>query len=250
MEKVSIITPAYNAARFISQTIESVLNQNYQEWEMLIVDDGSWDTTAEIVEQYAQRDDRIRLIKQKNSGSASARNNALRNAAGRYICFLDADDIWDKDFLSSQISFMKKTDAAITFASYRRIDESGREILSPFIVPGKVDYSDLLKTCPISCLTTVYDKDVIGEQYFNEELKSMRDDFVFWLQILKRVPYAYGNKEILASYRIFENSTTNNKRKVIKPQFNVYYKIENLGLIRSVYYLLNWAINGFKKYHL
>lgn len=95
----------------------------------------------------------------------------------------------------------------------------------------------------------MYDKERVGENYFNENLRSMRDDFVFWLQILKKIPYAYGNKAILASYRVFANSTTGNKKKVIKPQFNVYYKVEKLGLIKSIYYLLNWAINGLKKYH-
>ena len=250
MEKVSIITPAYNASKFISKTIDSVIGQSYGDWEMLIVDDGSRDNTAEIVSAYATSDNRIKLIQQTNAGSAAARNNALRNAIGRYVCFLDADDLWDSDFLSSQISFMKEKQCALVFASYRRINEDGEEIMAPFIVPEKVNYKGLLKTCSISCLTALYDKNVVGDNYFNENLRSLRDDLVFWLQILKRVPFAYGNKDVLASYRVFSASTTANKKKVIKPQFYVYYKVEKLGLVKSVYYLLNWAVNGFKKYHL
>lgn len=248
MDKVSVITPAYNASKYIASTIESVQSQTHKNWEMLIVDDGSKDSTADIVRKYADKDKRIRLISQKNAGSAAARNNALRNAEGKYICFLDADDLWDKDFLDSQIKFLKDRDAALVFASYRRINENGKEILKPFIVPDKVNYSGLLKTCSISCLTALFDKEAIGDQYFNEDLKSMRDDFVFWLQILKRIPFAYGNPEVLASYRVFSTSTTGNKKKVIKPQFNVYYKVEKLGMIKSVYYLTQWAINGFIKY--
>ncbi|WP_290146495.1 glycosyltransferase family 2 protein [Paramuribaculum intestinale] len=249
MKKVSIITPAYNAAKYISRTIDSVRNQTYTEWEMIIIDDGSRDNTAEIVANYANKDNRIKLLRQNNAGSAAARNNALRNSTGQLVCFLDADDLWDADFLSSQVTFIKERDAALVFASYRRINAEDDEILKPFIVPDRVNYIGLLKTCSISCLTAMYDKERVGENYFNENLRSMRDDFVFWLQILKKIPYAYGNKAILASYRVFANSTTGNKKKVIKPQFNVYYKVEKLGLIKSIYYLLNWAINGLKKYH-
>lgn len=249
MKKVSIITPAYNAAKYISRTIDSVRNQTYTEWEMIIIDDGSRDNTAEIVANYANKDNRIKLLRQNNAGSAAARNNALRNSTGQLVCFLDADDLWDADFLSSQVTFIKERDAALVFASYRRINAEDDEILKPYIVPDRVNYIGLLKTCSISCLTAMYDKERVGENYFNENLRSMRDDFVFWLQILKKIPYAYGNKAILASYRVFANSTTGNKKKVIKPQFNVYYKVEKLGLIKSIYYLLNWAINGLKKYH-
>ena len=245
---VSIITPMYNAEKYVGQTINSVLSQTYENWEMLIVNDGSKDNCPQIVEKYVKNDNRIQLINQPNAGSAAARNNALRRAKGQYICFLDTDDLWDSNFLEKQINFLKEKNAALVFSSYRRIDEKGEKKLNPFIVPKTVTYTDLLKTCSISCLTALYDKKQIGEQYFKEELKSLRDDFVFWLQALKKVKKAYGNTEILASYRVFANSTTGNKKKVIKPQFMVYYKVEKLGLVKSLYYLSCWAINGFLKY--
>ena len=246
---ISIITPMYNGEKYVSQTIETVLSQSFPHWEMLIVDDGSRDASPKIVSAYAQRDNRVRLIQQPNGGSASARNNALRQAKGRYICFLDADDLWDSNFLEEQLNFLKNHQAALVFSSFRRINAQGDPILKPFIVPTRVNYTDLLKTCSISCLTALFVRAKVGEVYFREELRSMRDDFVFWLSILKHIDYAYGNPTILASYRVFASSTTGNKRKAIKPQFNVYYKVEKLGLIRSLYYLAHWAINGYLKYH-
>ena len=245
---ISLITPMYNGTKYISQTIDSVLNQTYEHWEMIIVDDGSKDNSAKIVENYSLKDERIRLIRQSNGGSASARNNALKNAKGRYICFLDADDLLDCCFLEKQLNFLRSKNVAIVYASYRRIDESNKEILKPFIVPDKVDYKGLLKSCSISCLTAMFDKEKTGNVFFDESLRSMRDDFVFWLTLLKKIDYAYGNKEVLASYRVFTDSTTGNKKKVMKPQFMVYYKLEKLGIIRSIYYFVNWAINGILKY--
>ena len=245
---ISIVTPMYNGEKYIVQTIESVIGQTYNDWEMIIVDDGSKDHSPLIVEEYSQKDGRIKLYRQVNVGSAAARNNGLRHSQGQYICFLDADDVLDCTFLEKQLCFLREKDAGIVYASYRRINEVGKEILKPFIVPEKVNYKGLLKTCSISCLTAMFDKKKTGEVYFDETLRSMRDDFVFWLTLLKRIDYAYGNPEVLASYRVFSTSTTGNKKKVMKPQFMVYYKVEKLGLLRSIYYFMHWAVNGFLKY--
>ena len=111
-----------------------------------------------------------------------------------------------------------------------------------------MDYKGLLKTCSISCLTAFFDRTKIGEVFFDESLHSMRDDFVFWLGILRKIDCAYGNPAVLASYRVFGTSTTGNKKRVMKPQFMVYYKVEKLGFFRSVYYFLHWAVNGYFKY--
>lgn len=248
---ISIVTPMYNGAAYIGEAIRSVQAQSYPYWEMVIVDDCSPDNGAGIAEvkKYAVADARIKLIEsKKNGGSSVARNIALRNISGRYVSFLDADDFWDPQFLEEQLNFIKEKGSAIVFASYRRINAAGEEILKPFIVPEKVDYHGLLKSCSISCLTAMYDRGITGDVFFNEAMGSLRDDFVFWLSILKQGGYAYGNRKILASYRVFASSTTGNKKKVIKPQFLVYYKVEKLGLIRSIYYFIHWAINGFLKY--
>ena len=246
---VSIITPMYNASRFVSQTIESVLAQTYLHWEMLVINDGSKDNSVEIVEKYAQKDSRIKLIHQDNAGSAVARNNGIRQAAGRYIALLDADDLWEPVFLESQLSLMAKTGGQLVYASHKRIDQNNCEILKPFIVEGKVGYKDLLRTCSISCLTGLYDTSVFGKVYLKEELKSLRDDYAYWLEIIKNVKTAYANPRVIASYRISGNSMSRNKLKVIKPQFEVYYKVEKLGLFRSLFYLFLWAVYGFLKYN-
>lgn len=247
-DKISIVTPMYNGAKFVEQTIISVLKQTYKNWEMIVVDDGSKDNSPDIVNSYILKDERIKLLRQENTGSSAARNNALRHAQGRYICFLDADDIWEDTFLEEQLAFIKEKKAGIVFASYRRVNEDGVDILRPFIVPDRVNYSKLLKSCSISCLTALYDKKKTGDVFFNEAMGSMRDDFVFWLSILKKGGYAYGNRKVLASYRVFSLSTTGNKKKVMKPQFMVYYKVEKLGLVKSIYYFTHWAVNGFLKY--
>jgi glycosyltransferase involved in cell wall biosynthesis len=247
-ELVSIITPMYNAARFVGQTIESVLAQTYPHFEMLIVDDGSRDNSHAIAAAYAKNDSRIKVLRQDNAGSAAARNNALSKAQGKYIVFLDADDILYADFLSAQLAFMKEKGAQLVFASYDRIDEQGNSCLQSFIVPGKVSYKRLLKSCAIPCLTAMYDAERTGKYYFRPELRSLRDDYVMWLEMLKNVDYAYGNPAILAAYRALSTSTTGSKRKVIVPQFKIYYTVEKLGLVRSVYYLLWWAVLGFLKY--
>lgn len=247
---VSIITPLYNGEKYVSQTIESVLSQTYSNWEMIIINDGSKDKSKDIVEEYTKKDSRIKLFSQHNSGSSAARNNALRRANGKYICFLDADDIWENIFIEKQIEFIENKNAKIVFSSFKRINENNEEILRPFIVPLKVNYQSILKTCSLSCLTTLFERETFKHISFNEELRSMRDDHAFWLALLKTVDYAYGNPEILASYRIFDKSTTANKRKVMLPQFNIYYKVEKLGLLRSIYYFMHWAFNGYIKYHL
>ncbi len=245
---VSIIMPLYNGEKFIKITLESVLKQTYKNWELLITNDGSKDNSPKIVEEYAKKDERIKLFNQVNKGSAAARNNSLKEANGKYIVFLDSDDIWEDNFLEKQIKFLKEKNASLVFSSYKRINEDGKEILDPFIVSEKVGYKDLLKTCSLTCLTSIYDREKTGIVYFNEKLKSLRDDYVMWLTMLKKIDFAYGNKEILASYRIFSNSTTGKKFKVLKPQFLVYYKIEKLGIIRSLYYFINWIFISLKKY--
>lgn len=250
-ELVSIITPMYKGASFVGETIQSVQAQSYCNWEMIIVDDCSPDGGAGIakVKKFAS-DPRIRLIASKeNRGSSGARNIAIKEAKGRYIAFLDSDDIWHPEFLASQLRFMKEKDAPLVYSSYRRIDENTKEeLLSPFIVPEKVTYKSLLKTCPIFPSTAIYDTVKTPKIYFNEELGSMRDDYVYWLKMLKSIPEGYGNKEILVDYRMRKSSVTGNKKKVIRPQWNVLYKVEKLGLIPSLYYLTCWAWISFLKY--
>lgn len=245
---VSIITPVYNGEKYLEKTIKSVLNQNYKNFEMIIIDDGSKDKSSEIAKKYQKLDDRIKFFSQKNSGSGAARNNGIKRAKGNFICLLDADDTWNDNFLQEQINLLKEKDGTLVFSSHSRIDEQDKECLKPYIVPELITYKDLLKTCSISCLTAMYDVTKYEKFYLREDFKSLRDDYILWLEILKKCKVAYGNKKILANYRVMHSSTSGNKKKVIKPQFLVYYKVEKLGLIKSIYYLLCWAYYGLKKY--
>ena len=247
---VSVITPMYDGAAFIGETIQSVLGQTYQNWEMIIVDDCSPDDGAGIQEVEKFDDPRIKLIKSKvNKGSSGARNIALHESKGQYIAHLDSDDIWHPTFLEEQIQFMKDNDAALVFSSYRRIDKyTKEEVLTPFIAPFKVNYKYLLKTDPIFPSSSIYDSEKCGVLFYNEAMGSLRDDYVYWLEMLKKIDYAYGNPQILVDYRMCKGSVTGDKRKVIIPQWNVLRKVEKLPIYKCVYYFCCWAVISYMKY--
>ena len=245
---VSIITPCYNGEKYVAQTIESVLAQTYQKWEMIIVDDGSKDASADIIRKYTEQDSRIVLLQQENGGSAAARNNGIRNAKGQYIALLDADDLWEKNFLEEQIRFMKEKNATCVYCSYRCINENGEEILAPVVCKSEITTKDMMVTNYIGCLSGLYDSQKHGKIYLKEELKSLRDDYAYWLDIVKLENKAYGNQKILASYRVFANSTTGNKKKLIKKQYRFYRDYLKLGVFKSFTNLIRWGFMGMKKY--
>jgi glycosyltransferase involved in cell wall biosynthesis len=244
---VSIITPLYNGEKYIAETIESVLSQTYTNWEMIIINDGSTDNSVTIVENYLN-DPRISLLQQKNQGSAAARNNGIRNAQGQYISLLDADDIWEPDFLDSQIAFIKEKNAILVYASRKFINEQSKEILKPVTIRPFVTYKKMLLADFIPCATGLYDRTKYGKIYFREELKSLRDDYAYWLDILKLCGIAYGNQKILAKYRVVNSSVTGNKKKLIKVQFYFYRKFLGLGFLRSIIHTFYWGIRGLNKY--
>jgi len=250
---VSIVTPLYNGARHIAETIESVLNQTFSLWEMIIVDDCSTDhgKGRKVVQGFLAKDSRISLIAlESNIGSSGARNTGIKAARGEYIAFLDADDLWDKAFLEKQLAFMQQKNASIVFSSFRRIaEDSNEEILAPFIVSLRVDYRAILKALPMLPSTAMIHRGKLGKHYFNQHMGSRCDDYVYWLYLLREhVDYAYGNPKILASYRLRKNSVTANKSKMIFPHWKVLRKVERLSLVKSFYYICWWAWISFWKY--
>lgn len=245
---VSIITPCYNGERFISETIDSVIVQTYKNWEMLIVDDGSQDNSAGIVRQYMKREPRIKLLQQNNAGSAAARNNGIRHAEGQYIALLDADDIWLPEFLEKQISFMKQKHAVCVCCSYSRIDKYSKEILHPVKPLPVIQEKDMRVMNRIGCLSGLYDSEKYGKVYLREELKSIRDDYAYWFDIVKCAGSAYGNPEVLAKYRVIESSTTGNKKKLIKNQYVFYRNYLKLSPWRSTVNVMRWGIAGIRKF--
>ncbi|HEY4599679.1 MAG TPA: glycosyltransferase family 2 protein [Cerasibacillus sp.] len=244
-ELISVITPAYNAERFIGETIESVLNQTYPHWEMVIVDDCSTDKTVDMIKTYQQKDQRVKLIQlEENSGAAVARNTAMAHAKGRYIAFLDSDDLWTEDKLEKQLAFMQEKDIAFSFTRYTRMQEDGTMTNAVSDAPHHVDYDDLMKHCVIGCLTVMLDREKIGD------LKMMnirtRQDYVYWLTITKKGHLAYGMPDTLAKYRLVEGSISSNKWKAAKRNWYVYRHIEKQSLLKSIWYFANYAFTSVK----
>lgn len=255
----SIITPMWKGAELVGNTIESVLAQSFSDWEMIIVDDCSPDNGVgcSVVEQYIAKDSRIKLIKANvNRGSSGARNQAMDAATGRYFAFLDSDDIWHSDYLEIMKKHIDENDdssIAIYFASYRRMNsDCSKEILRPYVFEGKRTYKQLLRHCPIFPSVAIVDtsKENTKSIRFNEALKALRDDYAYWLDIMKQGFNARGYTDILADYRMRDDSMTASKLKMIKPQWNIYRKVLRLNVFSSMWFLMCWGINGIVKYKL
>ena len=243
---VSIITPSYNSSKFIAKCIESVLSQTYKNWEMIVVDDRSPDNSNEIIQSYIKKDSRIRLIElEKNSGPAVARNRAIKESKGRYIAFLDSDDIWMEEKLQIQLTFMQENDLALTYSSYCLIDEEDNG-LGEFITKERVSYSDLLKTNSIGCLTAIYDTQKIGK-IFMPDIRQ-KQDYGLWLQILKDIKTTKGILEPLAIYRIRKKSVSSNKLKAARYLWKIFRDVEKLNIFKSIYYFCFYIYHGVKKY--
>lgn len=243
--KISIITPCYNSGKYISETIESVLNQTYTDWEWIIVDDRSKDDSVKIIKEY--QDKRITLIAlDQNVGAANARNIAIEKSEGRYLTFLDSDDVWLPHFLHTTIDYLIKNKEELVYASYKRHDDDLNPMLDDFIAEDNINFKRLLYNCPIPMLTAMYDTQRIGRVMIPDV--DMREDYAMWLDVLRKIPLARSIKEPLAVYRIRESSYSRNKFLILKKQFMVYYKFLNLSLLESTYYTVHWAMNGLKKY--
>jgi glycosyltransferase involved in cell wall biosynthesis len=244
---ISIITAAYNCAAYIGDTIRSVQNQTTGNWEMIIIDDNSTDNTLAIIKAEAAADSRIRyLVNIANLGPAKTRNRGIELATGKYLAFLDGDDLWLPDFIEVSMSFMETHNYPFVFSSYKRVDEALQSLYTDFIVPQKVNYGSLLKTCPISCLTAVIDVEHLGKFYMPDIPK--RQDYGLWLSILKKTDHAYGIAQPLAVYRIRKNSLSRNKYKAMLYVWKIYRDVEKLNLVHSAWLMVNYVINGLKKY--
>ena len=243
---VSIITPAYNAEKYIAETIESVLAQTYQKWEMLIVNDCSTDNTTEIVQNYVGKDKRIKLINlKKNSGAAIARNTAIQNAKGRYIAFLDSDDLWKKEKLQKQIQFMQQNEYAFTYTSYEHFKEVKENIQNQVQIPKSLNYKQALKGNKIGCLTVMLDRKHIPNIHFTTQ---SHEDYILWLNILKQGIIAYGIQESLALYRTGNSkSISSNKLQSTLWTWNVYRESQRLSVVKSMYYMWFYVVNGLRK---
>ena len=229
---VSIITPTYNSAKFIAETIQSVQNQTYQNWEMIIVDDGSSDETVTLVLKIITNDSRIKLIPlHKNYGSGFARDKALENANGNYIAFLDSDDLWKPNKLEKQLQFMKEFKLPLTFSFYELIDEQSVPLNILITTPNEIDYNQLYYCNWVGNLTGIYSVDFFGKVPISFVKK--RQDWILWLTLVKKTGKIVPIPENLASYRIRKDSISSSKWKLIKYNFMVYKNYHKQNIFKS-----------------
>lgn len=237
---VSIITPLYNAASFISQTIQSVQNQSYQNWEHLIVDDASTDTSLALVEKLASADARIRVLKNtENLGAAACRNKATDAAKGDFIAFLDADDLWHPEKLKKQIGFMRAESVTVSYSSYTQIDAEGNSLNRRIKALPKLSFNKQLRNNYIGNLTGMYHAKIIGKIVAPALRK--RQDWGVWLEAIKRSDSpAMGLQEDLAMYRVHKSSMSANKSGLVKYNFNFYRKHLGYSWAHSVFLLFKF----------
>ena len=246
MKKVSIITPAYNAAAVIGDTIHSVIGQTYKNWEIIIVDDCSTDNTYEVACKFAKKDNRIKVLRHKsNHGVAAARNTALAAATGEYIAFLDSDDLWLPNKLECQIAFMEEKNCVLSYTAYQSFDPRTGQRGKIISVPAKMRYQDIFKNTAIACLTVMVDRKKSGP--FEMPPLNHAEDQCTWQVILGKDKTAYGINESLSLYRASNNSLSGNKLAAIKKQWYMYRKYHKLGLIKSAYYFMCYAFNAVMK---
>ena len=241
---ISIITPLYNAEHLFADTYASVMEQTYEDYEWIIIDDCSSDGSYALALELSKDNPKVKVIHlERNGGSAKARNKGLDEATGRYVTFLDSDDLLDPTYLEKQLAFIQDHGPIISSA-YRRKTE---ETCTVFCPPAKTTYESILKGNPLSCLSTMYDRDVFADDRFPENL-SRHEDFVFFAEMLRKGYCAYANEEVLATYRLQSQSKNSNKAKLILPMIKAYHKGLGLSLFRSIYLTIRYVFYSLKKY--
>jgi teichuronic acid biosynthesis glycosyltransferase TuaG len=240
--------PNYNGERFLKSAIDSVLAQTFQDWELLVIDDGSKDQSVRIIEDYSANDPRIKLLKTKFEkvamGPAAARNTGIDAATGRYIAFLDSDDMWLPGKLSEQISFMQTKNIPFSFGWYDVINERGEKVGEKTPKAATVTYRRLLRDCVIGCLTAVYDTKLLGKQFINPHPRDRFADFSLWLKILKQTPKAYCLPQKLGLYRLVGGSISANKFQAAEHNWRLLREVEGLNLVAAIYYFSWYAAKG------
>ena len=241
---VSIIVPVYNAEKFIKDTFKTVMNQTYENWELLLVDDCSTDKSVKIIKEYQQKDKRIKLfLNSKNSGAAISRNRGIEESRGRYIAFLDADDLWKPKKLEKQVAFMQENDVAFSFTGYEFANADGVPNGKKVYIPAKLTYKQALKNTTISTITVMFDMTKLAKRdVYMPNVKS--EDTATWWNILRSGEVAHGLNEILSFYRRSANTKSSNKFTAIKQTWHLYRKQQSLGLLYSSYCFVFYALNA------
>ena len=246
MPLVTVIMPCYNMERFIAHSIESVIGQTFADFELLIVDDASTDKTVDVVRYYCEQDDRVSLIvKAQHSGIADSRNQALAIAQGRYLAFLDADDVWHPNKLEKQLAFMQENNVAFSYSAYDLIDEDGWSLQKTIATAGNLNHDAYLRNTIIGCSTVMVDKEKVGEVTIPEFRTS--EDTATWLNILRKGFVAHAIEETLVSYRIRNKSASSNKLKASHDLWKVYRQQEKMSFFKALGYFSSYAFHAIKK---
>ena len=244
---VSVIMPAYNAERFIEEAIDSVLSQTLADWELYVIDDCSKDDSFRIAEEYAARDPRIHVLRNaENSGVARTRNRGIELAKGKFIAFLDSDDIWLPEKLERQLAKMQSAGAGIGYCSYGIIGEDGSKVKGDYMVSETATYEDILKENYIQCSAMLIRADIVKRIKFNTEF--FHEDYILGLDMLRAGEKAVGCGEVLLNWRYLENSRSFNKKKSAMNRWRIYRNYLHLPLYKTIYLFANYAVAGLRKY--
>lgn len=243
---ISVIIPVYNAENYIKYTIDSALNQTYKNIEVIVVDDCSSDKSIAIIEE--SHCSKIKIIKSKlNLGVANARNLGIKNSSGELIAFLDSDDIWEPYKLEKQYEALIKENASFCYTGYCMIDTNNQLLKEKINVPTSTSYNSLLKSNVIACSTVLVKRSLLQNLFFSNE---KHEDYILWLSIAKNnKEKMIGINSVQMRYRKHSNSISANKIKSAKWMWNIYRKVENLSLFKSIYYFIFYAVNGIKKHY-
>lgn len=246
---VSIIVPVYNAQKYILETMDHVRAQTYPNWELLLVEDGSTDDTVKRITAYVDqtKESRIRLILQpENMGAAKARNRGLTEAKGRFIAYLDADDLWNPEKLERELAFMQEKEAAFAYTGYEFADEQGRGTGKVVRVPERLTYREALKNTTIFTTTVMFDTNRISKELLEmPEIKS--EDTALWWKVLRNGFTAYGLDENLVKYRRAGKTLSSNKLEAIRRIWNLYRRAEGMSVLNSTYHIFFWAVRAVKR---
>ena len=243
---VSVVVAAYNAQRYIAETIASVLHQTWMWWEMIIVDDGSTDDTAAIAEIYAQQDSRIRVLRlTKNAGVANARNQAVSLAKGKYVAFLDSDDMWLPHKLEQQLRCAEETGAGLIYTSYAVMDENHALIGNAYSVPDRVQLRDLLEENYIGCSTVLLLRELALRYPF--DASCYHEDYWLWLQLLRDGVLACGCKDVLVHWRRIPRGRSADKFRCARYRWCIYRKYMKFNIWVSLWYFVRYALHGLRK---
>ena len=238
--------PSYNAGCYINESINSVLAQTYENWELLITDDASNDNSVEIIKRHCEKDSRISFIVSKqNQGISETRNLSIERAKGRFIAFLDNDDLWMPNKLEKQVKFMLENGYAFTYASYELIDNEGASMNKVILTQGVMDYSRYSRNTIIGCGTVMIDRNIVGD--FQMPQNDTSDDMALWLSLMRKGFNAYPLNEVVLKYRITNNSASSKKLKAASDVWKVYRINESMSWLKAASCFVGYAFNAVKK---